>query len=314
MLLRLCLIAGWLLLGVGNTLAAEPAAKAVADAWLPKGEYPGFVSTNRLSEADTGTLQVEALVGKLRVYWTPATNAEAKSVRLWISADNPGIWLARDWQVLPMEKKGVRWEGVIPVENVDVPMIYFIEVTAPKPGVTAQRICQPRVAGLEEPSRIFWPFLEGFEEELWSWRLVTDEPVFVPVETTGVAKSGNAALKLKLEAGKRSVTVATTRIRGWQMDQNFANGIRFWVKLADGTAKLRCTLQTKAFTAKQQIFIFPEDFTLTKDWQHIDLLLNKFPKINSGDVDLMTLEVIGNGPIEAYVDNVQLLGRWQPVD
>jgi len=110
------------------------------------------------------------------------------------------------------------------------------------------------------------------------------------------------------------VTVATTKIRGWQLDQNFANGIRVWVKLAQGTAKLRCTLQAHAFTPKQVISVYPEDFTLTTDWQPVDLKLNGFPKLAIGEVDLMTLELIGKGSVEAYVDNVQLLGRWIPVD
>jgi len=296
-----------------NAQAQQP-AKLLPDAWLTNASYPGFVVTNRVAEIGAGNLSAEALVGKLRVYWTPPEAVEVKEARLWMSADVPGVWLARDWQMLPLEKKGQRWEGVMPVENVDVPVVYFVEVMTPKPMVTAQRICHPRVAGLEEPSRIFWPFLEGFEEDLWSWRLVTDEPKFTPVETATTVKSGNAALKLTLASDKHSVTVATTKIRGWQLDQNFANGIRVWVKLAQGTAKLRCTLQAHAFTPKQVISVYPEDFTLTTDWQPVDLKLNGFPKLAIGEVDLMTLELIGKGSVEAYVDNVQLLGRWIPVD
>jgi hypothetical protein len=127
-------------------------------------------------------------------------------------------------------------------------------------------------------------------------------------------KSGKASLKLSLPADKHSMTVATTRIRGWQLNQNFANGIRIWVKLSQGTAKLRCTLQSDAFTPKQVVSVYPEDFSLTADWQAIELKLNRFPKVVVGDVDLLTLELIGNGPLEAYLDNVQLLGRWIPVD
>jgi hypothetical protein len=296
-----------------NAQAQQP-AKLLPDAWLTNASYPGFVVTNRVAETGSGNLSAEALVGKLRVYWAPPEAVEVKEARLWMSADVPGVWLARDWQMLPLEKKGQRWEGVMPVENPDVPVAYFVEVVAPKPMITAQRICHPRVAGLEEPSRIFWPFREGFEEDLWSWRLVTDEPKFTPVETATVVKSGKASLKLALASDKHSVTVATTKVRGWQLDQNFANGIRVWVKLAQGTAKLRCTLLAHAFTPKQVISVYPDDFTLTTDWQPVDLKLSGFPKLVIGEVDLMTLELIGNGPIEAYVDNVQFLGRWIPVD
>jgi len=308
-LLSVCLLFVFALSGL-----AQQSPKLSPDAWTTNASYPSFVATNRLAEVASGGLSVEALVGKLRVYWAPPEAVEVKEARLWMSTDVPGVWLARDWQMLPLEKKGQRWEGVMPVENVDVPVVYFVEVITPKPMITAQRICHPRVAGLEEPSRIFWPFLEGFEEDLWSWRLVADEPKFTPVQTATVVKSGNVSLKLTLASDKHSVTVATTKIRGWQLDQNFANGIRIWVKLAQGTAKLRCTLQAHAFTPKQIISVYPEDFTLTTDWQPVDLKLNGFPKLAIGEVDLMTLELIGKGPLEAYVDNVQFLGRWIPVD
>lgn len=297
------------------SLMAQPAPKPLPDTWLTDATYPDFLPiTNHWTTTQSGTLTNEALIGKLRVYWHPPANTEPRSVRLWSSADAPGRWRARDWQPLTMEKRGARWEVALPVENVDVPMVYFIEAQAEQKHLTAMRVCHPRLVGLEEPSRIFWPFLEGFEEELWSWRTVTDEPHFTPVKTGPTVKNGNAALRLVIPAGKRSTTVTTTRIRGWQLEQNFANGVRLWVCTASGSAKLRCTLQANAFSSKQVISLYPDEPTISTDWQPVDLMLNKFPKIPISEVDLLSLELIGNGPLEAYIDDLQLLGRWRTVD
>jgi hypothetical protein len=293
---------------------AQPAPKPVPDAWLPEGVHPDFLTTNHWTTAQSGTLTNEALVGKLKVYWHPPAGTEVKSARLWSSADAPGRWRARDWQSLPLEKRGERWETALPVESVDVPMVYFVEAQSAQKHTTAMRLCRPRLLGLDEPSRIFWPFLEGFEEELWSWRTVTDEPRFTPVETGPIVKSGTAALRLSIPAGKRSTTVTTTRIRGWQLDQNVASGIRLWVRMASGTAKLRCTLQAHAFTPQQTISLYPDEPVIGTQWQAVDLMLNRFPKLSVSEVDLMSLEVIGTGPLECFVDDIQLLGRWPTVD
>ncbi len=298
----------------GFSLMAQPAPKPVPDAWLPAGVYPDFLTPNHWSTTDSGTLTNEALIGKLRVYWHPPAGAEVKSARIWASTDAPGRWRARDWQPLPMEKRGDRWELALPIENVDVPVLYFVEAGTSPATLTAMRMCHPRLVGLEEPSRIFWPFLEGFEEDLWSWRTVTDEPRFTPVETGTVVKNGKAALRLIIPDGKRSTAVTTTRIRGWQLDQQFANGIRIWVRTANGTAKLRCTLQAHAYTSQQVTSLYPDEPTITTTWQAIDLKLDRFPKLPVTEVDLMSLEVIGNGPLECFVDDVQLLGRWPTVD
>ncbi len=298
----------------GFHLSAQTAPKPVSDAWLPEGVHPDFLTTNRWSVTQSGTLTNEALVGKLKVYWHPPAGTEVKSARLWASADASGRWRARDWQSLPMEKRGERWEIALPVENVDVPMVYFVEAQAAQKHTTAMRLCRPRLVGLEEPSRIFWPFLEGFEEELWSWRTVTDEPRFTPVETGTSAKNGKAALRLIIPMGKRSTTVTTTRIRGWQLDQNVASGIRLWVRMASGTAKLRCTLQAHAFTPQQTIALYPDEPVIGTQWQAVDLKLDRFPKLSINEVDLMSLEVIGAGPLECFVDDIQLLGRWPTVD
>jgi hypothetical protein len=294
--------------------AAQPAPKPLPDAWLTNGFYPDFVTTNHWGIAQSGTLTNEALVGKLKVYWLPPAGAEVKSARLWASADVPGRWQARDWQPLDMDLRGGRWEIALPVVDVDVPVVYFVESQGAQKQTTAMRVCHPRLVGLEEPSRLFWPFLEGFEEEMWSWRRVSDEPGFNPVETGTNVKNGKAALRLAIPAGKRSAAVSTTRVRGWQLEQQFARGIRIWVRMESGTAKLRCTLQTHAFTPQQVTSVYPEEPIIGTQWRAVDLLLNNFPKLNVGEVDLMALELIGNGPLECYVDDVQLLGRWRTVD
>jgi len=294
-------------------LAAAQSTKPPADAWLTNFvQFPPGVSTNAVRHRGFENLHAEALAGSLRIGWQPAGLNTNTPVTVWASADEPGHWPARDWRPHPMSAPGDRWEASIPVDNVDVPLVYFLETRSSEaPVVSLMRVCHPRRAGLDEPSRVFWPFLEGFEESLEGWRLVGETDDLPPLKLDASAKNGRAALRVTVPAGKRSVTLATTRLRGWQILQQTASGVRVWLRAKQGAGKVRFTLLANAHTADQVVSVCPTEPVLTERWQRVDVAFRMFPKVPLVNVDLLTLEFIGQGPLEFLVDDLQLLGRWR---
>src|SRR6185369_13883002 len=133
----------------------------------------------------------------------------------------------RDWRPFAMTAHGNVWEVRIPVRELDVPLVYFIESrVAGMTEISPLRICHPDAAGLTEPTRHFWPFIEGFEEDLSGWRLV-DAPVNAPPLTVRTnAHNGHAALWLEAPGPARRVAVATTRVRGWEITAYGARGLQ----------------------------------------------------------------------------------------
>jgi hypothetical protein len=294
-----------------------------ADDWLAGPVQFPWVSSNSPGSAATFTnLHADLLGGKLRVLWPaeqPATNVSAT---LWSSADKPGRWAARDWRPYAMAWRGSGWESTVPVDDVDVPLVYFVEVREDpslhaKPATAAtqvspMRICRPRVLGLEEPTRIFWPFLEGFEQGAESWRLLAPTPETPALALASEGKSGLAALRVRLPAQRHSVTVATTRVRGWQLRQQSAAGFRLWLRTGRGAGSARFTLFANAFATTQVASVCRTDTKLGEKWQKVDLALAEFPKVPLDDVDLVAIEFIGDGPQEFFIDDLQLLGPWKP--
>ena len=275
-------------------------------------QFPSGISKTQLRPGDFQNLRAEAIGGKLRIFWTPERLSANASVKLLASADAPGHWPARDWRSRPMTLRGPHWEASLPVDDVDVPMIYFAVATeAGKTNVSPLRICQPRIAGLEEPTRVFWPFVEGFEEGAESWRLLSAPSSTASLKTAPTAKNGLAALLVTVPESKRSVTVATTRVRGWQLQKQHATGLQLWLRTRSGKGRARFTLLAQAFTPEQVVAVSPREVTLTTQWQKVDVLFSDFPKLPVGAVDLFTIEFMGGGAQEFLVDELQLLGPWK---
>jgi hypothetical protein len=278
-------------------------------------------------------LKSDLLAGRLKVLWPTNLNlagAGAK-VELFVSVDEAGHWPARDWQILSMNQGAQGWDATVPVDYVDVPLIYFVRVTGlgdsgkPKtetagstPGgrgpateaVSPMRIVQPRLLGMQEPTRIFWPFLDGFEEGLGHWSLLSDEAEGFAMKASPLAKTGLAALEISLPGNKRSVTVATTRIRGWQVQQQNATGIRLWLRTAQGPARVRFTLLSHAFSPQQRVAPGKRDVAINEAWQKVDLSFDDFKGAALGHLDLFTIDFIGDGPQQFLADDLQLLGPW----
>ena len=278
-----------------------------ADAWVTNFvRFPSAIDTNRIRLTGFENLRAEVNAGRLKIPWSPPQLNTNTSVFVFASAGEPGHWAVRDWRSYPMRLQVDHWETSVPVDDVDVPLVYFMQaVTAGLTNVSLMRVCRPRAAGLEEPSRVFWPFLEGFETGTEGWDLVATATEFAALKTDSIAKNGHAALRVSLPPGRRSVTVATTRIRGWQILQNGATGLRVWLRTREGTGRARFTLFANAFETNQVLSLSSIEPKLNNRWQKIELPFTSFSKLPLGNVDWFTLEFIGAGPQDFLFDDLQ---------
>jgi hypothetical protein len=306
--------------------SAEPSeqSKDRPDKWLT-GELqfpPGFPE-RAIAPNLFASLRAEIWAEKLKILWSSDETVSNATVTLHASADELGHWPARDWRPFSMTLRGNTWEAIVPVDNVDVPLVYFVSVVAALArdgtnevgsaawtNISPMRICKPRLAGLEESTRIFWPFLEGFEQDTISWRWLAAVDESAPLKTDSLARTGQAALVVPLPDGKRSVTIATTRVRGWQLVQHHVTGLRLCLRTRQGTGRARFTLLANASAANQVVSVWPKEAILTEKWQAVDVLFRELPKLPRGAVDLFAIEFIGQGPVEFLADDLELLGPW----
>lgn len=292
--------------------SAEETNRPPADAWFTDAfDWPGFVQTQTVAVSGFETLHAEDSAGRLKVFWSPAVMDTNAAVRLFASADEPGHWPVRDWRGIDAFARGTNWEAKIPVDDVDVPVAYFLTVAAGgKTNYSGLRLTYPRELGLDEPTRIFWPFIEGFEEGLESWRLAT--PDCGTMEVVGEAHNGLGALLVTVSPGQHSVTVGTTRLRGWRVVEPTIRGVGLWVRTGGGPARVRFTLHANAFTTNQVISVSSSEALATDHWRRVDMAFDSFPKAPLVNVDWFTLEFIAEGPREILIDDLQYLGPWKP--
>jgi len=296
---------GLVLAALAQTNAPPP------DRWL-EGEaaFPGDFARARPNLSAFSSLQAEILVGKLKLYWTPASMDTNAQVTALASFDAPGHWPARDWRRFLMQPRGTRWEGSLPVEHTGVPVVYFVEARrAQATDVSPLRVCRPDALGLEAPSRVPWPFLEGFEQGAESWRLEGDETLLPPLEVRAPGHDSNHALTVRLPPGKHSITITTTRPRGWQILQHSALGLRLWLRATPATGRARFTIFANARTETQTSVVFPEEPALEGDWREVELLFDPLSRLPLAETDLLAIEFIGVGPAEFQVDNLEWITR-----
>ncbi|MBI5773530.1 MAG: hypothetical protein HZA89_07280 [Verrucomicrobia bacterium] len=298
------------MLAVSALPAAAQSPKKVPDQWLAgPAQFPAGIATNWLRAETFASLHAESLIGQVKIYLTTAIPTNA-TVTLYSSADEAGHWPARDWRSFPMSRRGGSWEATLPVDNVDVPLIYFTLAAAPgATNLSPMRRCLPRALGLEVPSRAFTPFLEGFEETLEGWRRVKIADGDALLQTDSLARHGRKSLRVQISPGQRSVTVATTCPRGWQIGQHGCSGLSLWLRTRAGSGQARFTLLANAATAKQVISPSTVTAELTAQWQKMELPFSTFPRLPLADVDLFTIEFVGAGGAEFLVDDLQYVSR-----
>jgi len=301
--------AGALGLLAGVALAEEPGPRG--DGWLTNAfQYPATLAARAERSNGFSSLRAEVIVGRLKVIWSTSLSSTNRSATLHYSVGEPGHWPARDWRRLPLEPRGAQAEAAIPVADLDLPLVYFVSLATPAQTVVSPpRLCRPRDAGLEEPPRIFWPYLEGFEEDLESWRGLTPEGLTIRCDPE--ARSGRSALAVALPAGKNAATVATTRLRGWHIWKHRARGVRVWLRMREGEGRARFTLFANYGSTNQVSALFPKETRLTPQWQKVDLRFAEFGGLPETAVDLLAIDCLGGSGREFLLDDLQLLGPWE---
>lgn len=301
----------------GGLIAAPTAAlaqpEASADLWVTNAvQFPPGIAGAGSTTNGFATLQARFLAGKLKVLWGPERVSKSALVIAYASAQELGHWPARDWRPFPMVLRGDRWEAAVPVEDLDVPLVYFAEAReGVATNLSAMRVFSPRAAGMEEPTRVFWPFLEGFELGLESWQLLGPRTNSPSLTQGGPPKNGLVSLVVPLAANQRSVTVVTTRVRGWQIQREGATGIGVWLRTRTGVGQARFTLKANAFTTNQVASVFKKAAALDEQWRKVDLWFADLAPLPWRGVDLFTIEFIGQGPREFLMDDLHLLGPWK---
>jgi hypothetical protein len=313
----------WLCLAL--CLGALPASAAPnpggADQWLAgQAAYPAGIPEALVDSNRFAGLRAEAIASRLKISCPAENTASDARLTLYASADAPGHWPARDWRAYACERRGGLWDAAVLVEDLDVPVVYFAVLSqshalgrggmATNGAITAVsplRVVTPRSAGLAEPTTLFWSFLEGFEEGLESWRVLAPTTGFAPLRTDAAAHTGRAALAVSVPAGKRSLTLATTCVRGRHLVQHRATGLRLWLRTRAGRGQARFTLHANAFAPGHVLAAWPQTADVTDQWQKVDLFFSALPQGPLGAVDFLVIELLGQGPLEFLIDDLQLL-------
>lgn len=280
----------------------EPAA----DRWFTEaGGRPEQFADATVVTNEFARLRAEVLAGGLQVKCEGSDSLT--DLKLIASADAPGHWPARDWRTRAMRRAGPGWLAEIPVDSLDVPQIYFVAARVDGRAVVSRlRLAQPRGLGMERPSRLFWAFIEGFEQGPEGWRTAGDS-----LRTNALARSGRAALAVRVPAGRKSVSVESTRLRGWFVREHGAEGFALWLRTAGGTGQAAFSLAANAFTTNQVTSRRSETVAVSTNWTKARLTFESFPKAPLADLDLLTIEFTAEAGTELLMDDVHLLGRWR---
>ena len=304
---------GAILLGFAAGLAGQEKPPSVADDWLRDGHtFPSWVSPSQIKSNGFPSLHVEVIAEKLKVLCrTP--DAPRAVVNIIASQDRPGHWPARDWHAFPMNRAGEVWETSLLVEDLDVPVIYFLSsVEAGSTNVSGMRVCIPVEAGLQLPTRLFWPFLEGFESGFENWSLLDAEAGAPPLTTSPPGKSGRASLLVSpAPKRKKSSTIGTTLLRGTKILSVGATGVTCWMRTVEGRGRARFTLYANAFSTNQIAATSTIEPSLTSKWEKINVPFNTFKGVPLASVDYFSIEFIPDTAGGYLIDDVQFLGSWK---
>jgi hypothetical protein len=298
------------LLAYLNSGHAFAVGRGPADAWITNQvQFPAGISFTPGRVAGFGSLHAEPLNGRLMILWKPEMLSAGARVTLFASVDDPGHWPVRDWHSFAMILSGSQWQARRPVDNINVPIVYFIQMVGDAgTNISHMRICHPIMLGFDMPSRPFWPFLEGFEQGSESWRQIGSPANDSAPVTDPIAKNGNHSLKVTLPSDRPSVTVGTTRLRGWQIQQKGVLGLRLWLRTKTGIGQARFALYSNAMTTNQISAVSTIQPQLTDQWQKTDLPFDGFPKVELGAVDWFTIEFTGNSGTDFLIDDMSLIG------
>ena len=289
-------------------LVVSHAQAATGDRWLERtAAYPWEIGSAILPRESFVTLKAEVLIGKLNVFWRAAAGLAEQTVTLHYSADYPGHWTARDWRPISMRKRGNLFDAKLPVADLDVPIVYYLSIgNDGRATISPPRVLHPRTLGMEAPSTLFWPFLEGFEAERRNWSSVNNVAL-----SQSQPHNGLQSLRVSIPTGKRSASVHTTRVRGWYFRQRNATGLKIWLKASKPDTKVRFKLTSNHGTERAEVTPSSREARIGPQWQLVELPFSTFSVTTPGEVDLFSLEFVKDGPVEIHLDDLELTGQWR---
>jgi hypothetical protein len=287
--------------------AAAATNSTSGDDWFKAPhQWPEHVHVSAASMTEFDRLTAEVIAGRLKVTWIPRTLDTNQSVKLHASADEPGHWPARDWRILDLTPREEHWETKVPVEDVDVPLLYFLQVqTGDRTNTSPLRLALPRSLGMEDPTRIFWPFIEGFEGSRHAWRLTTASQI--PLRVSSESVSGACALRVPVGGGPKPTQLGTTRLRSWQAMRPDVSGFSVWLRTLKGQAEASFCLTGDAFTPQAVRHVSETKATVTNGWQQVIVPFSSFPRLNLDRLDWLSFEFTASEPCEVLVDDLEYL-------
>ena len=309
----------WLLVALlwfgGGLFAANASAGDVdpADAWFTNQVVlPSDAGAPALAPGTFSSLHAAWMLGRYLLYsWTPERMDPSGNATLVVSAGEPGHWPARDWKAFPMVLSGNAWTARPPLPSLRAPVFYYVRsVSGGQTNRSPLRMVRPDAAGLTGPLRPFSPFLEGFEQGVANWCLVLDHNDNSRRPTDALARSGYHSLRVSLAPGQHSVTVATTLVRGWQLEESGATGISLWLRTKVGSGRARFTLHANALTADQVAVSSSLVAEVGDHWMKVVIPIESFPGLPLRDVDWFAVEFIGATVTDFLLDDLELVGPW----
>jgi hypothetical protein len=285
------------------------------------------VKPDLVNQGPFGMLQADSIAGRFKLIWSEAPGDLEGAPEAVVSTGTPEQWEQRDWVSYPMKKRGSEWEALIPVDHPDVPLVYFVGVfSSPRTSVTLKagpvpesqppllasplRRCQPRALGVQAPTRVFWPVLDGFEDHVQEWQWTVEKNQATRLALSEQSHRGHFALQLELPQDHGRAVVGTTRLKGWQIEQQKALGLRLWLRTFEGQGQVKVVLVSHAFTDREKKVEWIHDPPLTAAWQAVDVPFAAFPNMVTDRVTYLLLELSGDPGEKFLLDDLQLLGPW----
>jgi hypothetical protein len=293
---------GWGLLLLGS---AARGAEPPADEWVTDRLDRPKEAGSTVGDHPFADLSATSDGSRMVVSWR-SDGTNDLSAAVWFSPEGPGHWPARDWSKLAAVPLGPHWQAVLPVVDLDEPIVYFAAIVAAdgRTNASAARLCRPRETKLTSPTAPPPTFLEGFEEGSWNWRS-TDERA--AVQRVAGGRSSGHALLLEIPAGLRSASVATSRVRGIRAGAGGATGFALWMRSDSTNGIVRIETLADAGTDRQVTAIFPEAVSAGPDWTRRFFRFAELKGFPVGALDRVIVEFTGVGPMRLWLDDLELI-------
>ena len=120
---------------------------------------------------------------------------------------------------------------------------------------------------------------------------------------TGLASSGTGPGLAHGQVGRNDAAERGEHRGKWD------DRVRLWLRTRSGEGRARFTLWADAFSSKQSQAVFEDEPAISNRWTRIELPFSRFSRISRAGIDFFSIEVIGDGPCDFLMDDVELMGR-----